>query len=308
MVKMIKNGSISTAMVSCSQNPKSNKERFAEKAHIRAEKRREEEKIKTNKWFERIGNAFIGKNDKENSVSLYDYMSSIVEVYKAFKEEYDDLEKLDIGNHIEFVNYKEEYNYRALVLRIYNFRETSLISNGEYHLHIIEHALGKNLQPLVCAYLTDEDNNEVVHSKVNEAKYNVLGGYIDLFSKYAPLFRIYMLQLYDYDNEVIKNKGIHGKITLNAPYGILNRLSGVTLKLGDFCRFNTLDVSYHINDNDMSIDKTYSILVNGNGVRINNIDEVLKSIQIDRDLISLYDVLNVLSKEHNKTNELILPN
>ncbi len=94
-----------------------------------------ESEKKVNEWLKKASKIFTrGKN---NLISLKDFILTVNKIYCAFKEEYDNLEKMNIGNDINVLSYNNESG-RQLYLKISDVSCDAIVPKGFNYLLINE--------------------------------------------------------------------------------------------------------------------------------------------------------------------------
>ena len=165
---------------------------------------------KINSWFKRVNLLLTNTCSKDdfkekgfdinsievttdNSISLYDLLASFNKMYLAFQKEYRSLKKLPFGESIQigdfckFGNVEEE----SRLLPIYVDSPT-FTNHDKTVLYIYEE---KGIVSSFAANLPDEITN--YHEDVNFDSSD-LKGYLDLFEKYALLFRLFKILKFNY--------------------------------------------------------------------------------------------------------------
>ena len=125
----------------------------------------------------------------ENTISLYDFVSSYKELYDQFKEEYQTINKLNIGNNNNVIEYIDNGDYRMLSLQLNDQEEGSIVPGDEYNRLIIEER--PDYKNSLNAYFASGSTYRLKTPTVTNVDQDILRSYLDLFGKYYPLFELY---------------------------------------------------------------------------------------------------------------------
>lgn len=139
-------------------------------------------------WIKKIGDSFTS-NDDDNSITLYNFVESYMKLYSDFKEEYESLEKLNIGEYNNVIEYIDNDNFRLLSLQLNEQEKDSIVPAEIYNRLIIQE--NYNSKNGILAYFSTGSSkcNRVV--PVTNVSSSILTGYLDLFGKYRQLFDFY---------------------------------------------------------------------------------------------------------------------
>lgn len=156
----------------------------------------------------------------DDSISLLKMVSSFNKLYSSFKKEYDELPKLNLGEHVEVLNYAnysfDNDDYRTLFFYV----EKPTMTNHSYtYLYLRE--INDEIKPFVS-------NNKNVFDKKyyrHDIKLNneIAKKYLDLFQKYELLLNSYQY----FKNKLIFGDGTHCIITTIDNYHNSSLLEGL---------------------------------------------------------------------------------
>lgn len=135
-------------------------------------------------WLE-YANIIFANNSKKVT-SLKEFTENFYNAYMSFKEDYDKIEKLNIGNLVNVLYFSEDENSRHLELVVENDEEGTIKPDGFIYLNIIERD-GK-----FRAYFTNSQNHNRKISEITDVNPSVLKGYLDVFSKHKEIFNLYL--------------------------------------------------------------------------------------------------------------------
>lgn len=159
--------------------------------------------------------------DYSNSISLYHLVELFNKLYLFFEKDYQKLEKIDLGECIEFLNFYKSSDYRLLEFRIVNPNK-EICDVEETLLYLIED------NEKIFSFVTNNLNffAENYYRKDGELNEELVKKYLDLAEKHS-LF----LDAYKY----FKNKFIFG----NGTTVLFSKVNGVLLK-----KLDTFEVSF----------------------------------------------------------------
>ena len=233
----------------------------------------------------------------DNCISLYDLIKRINEMHISFTKEYNELEKLDLGEDIEIVDYYAypDLSYRELLLFIYN---SKISDSYDDFLHIIDD--NGNVSSYISTGLNLFDKKEYVKTNLDNEK---LKKYIDLIEKYNLLFYLY----YRFRNDLVFGDGthiMHSEIK-SVNDNILDGLDKLIIKLGfDYQSLGTnidlvinLGNEFSINNNECKID------LYGTSIDLDNdcFTDLLKKIYINEKYLNgYYDRVKKIEKVNIK--------
>lgn len=126
--------------------------------------------------------------DYNNTISLYNLVSSFNKLYLEFKKEYETLDKLELGEYIEIVNFsKSEFNQNKYrILRIY-VQKPIICNHNNTILYLVEE--NENLSSFITNRKNDKDYRVIRENiKLNPV---TIKKYLDLFEKYELLLETY---------------------------------------------------------------------------------------------------------------------
>lgn len=184
-------------------------------------------------------NPLVKEVNYDDSISLFNLVSAFNELYKSFKKEYAELEKLPLGKSIEFLEFSkftyDNDNCRVLMMYIdepiiTNHPDTILYLreiNGE----ILSFVNNRLMRPLAKDYYreTVELNNEIVKK------------YLDLFEKYDQLLKMYNY----FKNQFVFGDGSNTIVTaingdlledlheFKISFGTFDEITELVINLGD---------------------------------------------------------------------------
>lgn len=217
--------------------------------------------------------------DTTNCISLYNLIYSINKMHCLFKKEYEELEKLDLGDDIKILGFnKFEHQLRVLDMLVY---KPKMLNTNYTYLYLRE------VNGVSMPYITNEisiHSDNGFYRKTIKLPAKTVKKYLDLFEKYELL-----LKLYKYlNNRIIFNDGTYMLYTRieSTNDGILNDF--VSFKIGmDENHFMKPGSHININvnlRNDFSIDlERCNVALNENEISLNS-DEyvnILKNTYIN---------------------------
>ncbi len=247
------------------------------------------------KWIDKTVKTFIG-NDEDNSILLYDFVSSYKNLYDQFKEEYDNLEKLNIGYYNNIIEYIDGKDFRMLSLQLNEQEEDSIVPGKEYNRLIIRERYDcKN--EAIEAYFVTGSTNDSKSKKLTGVNTDVLRGYLDLFGKYYPLFDLYrdinMGGCYNHSQSITfkiigkNNSLINGldsiEIFISSHYVMnINHSTLINVDLSDGIKVNPSKSIAKIDD--------LEVLAFSNYILKPTLETALNTIKVNRDYIRNYDL------------------
>lgn len=124
----------------------------------------------------------------DSSISLFELVSSFNKLYLEFKEEYDKLEKLDLGDNVELINFNKysvnDSNYRVSKFYISG---SHLTTSSDTFLYLRE--INGKIKPFVTNDYHRSDK-KYFYKDINLDR-EIAKKYLDLFEKYNSLLTIY---------------------------------------------------------------------------------------------------------------------
>ena len=142
-----------------------------------------------------IDNIEINRN---NCISLYDLIEAFNRMHRAFKSEYNHLNKLDLGKEINVLNFiKYEEELRVLDMLVY---KPSMINEKYTYLYLRE--VNGKIMPYITNEIGFHSDNGFYRVPVKLPVKSVKA-YLDLFEKYELLFELYK----SLGNRIIYNDG-----------------------------------------------------------------------------------------------------
>lgn len=194
---------------------------------------KENEYILLNTWLDKVKYHFAHYDNldeiaEEDLISLKELAILIQTTYLRFKEEYETLEKIDIGKNNNVLDfYNDGCCGRLLHMQINEQEEKTIVPNGFHYLTIGdfngEHELSFK-------------NSEMINKKsitIDNVDSRILDGYLNLFEKYYPIFKLYV-DLYE-NNYLASNRSQYlmmGMDTNND--SLINGLNGIEFNIQNF--------------------------------------------------------------------------
>lgn len=179
--------------------------------------------------------------DYSDSMSLFNFIASFNKLYVLFKEDYDQLEKMNIGKEIYPLSFQkftsDNDDYRLLIL----FVDRPTITSHKRTILYLREINGK-MEPFV----TDDYNSYRENVVLDNTKAQA---YLDLFEKYSLL-----LETYNYlDNRQMFGDGTNSMFTVIDDYqsNLLEGLKKFNLRISS-SYFDTgyyVDLSINLGDN-----------------------------------------------------------
>lgn len=124
--------------------------------------------------------------DYTNSVSFFHFVSSFNKLYLSFKEEYEQLENLNLGEHVDVIDFCEYEDGREIRLEVYNPYTINVNDNDPFvYLYEDRSEIGAYADNHI-PFFDEEYRKEEL--KIDKA---VIKKYLDLFKKYDALFIAY---------------------------------------------------------------------------------------------------------------------
>ena len=217
-----------------------------------------------NTWLDKVKYHFAHYDNldeiaEEDLISLKEIATLVQASYSRFKEEYKTLEKLDIGKNNNVIDfYNDGCCGRLLYMQINEQEEKTIVPNGFHYLTISdfngEHELSFK-------------NSEIINRKsitIDNVDSRILDGYLDLFEKYYPIFKLYD-DLYE-NNYLASNRSQYlmmGMDTNND--SLINGLNGIEFNIQNFSEMgNNYIIRLYVDlQNGVNIDyKKSKIIVN----------------------------------------------
>lgn len=143
--------------------------------------------------------------NKENCVSLYELMLSFNNLHSKFINEYDQIEKLDLGKKVDIDYYEKKDNIRKMRLLI---DDSKITDEDDVDLYIFED--NGNITSIV----TDAGKSYIDGKEIELDKDKIIK-LLDLFEEYHQLFDLY--------------KKLNNKIIVsNGPFTLFTQIGDVT--------------------------------------------------------------------------------
>ena len=135
-----------------------------------------------NIWLDKVNYLFSHDNNlsvvhDEELISLKELATLIQTTYLRFKEEYETLEKLDIGKNNNVIYFYNDGCSRLLYMQVNEQEEKTIVPNG-FHYLTIEDSSGKHELSLKN---TEIFCDEMKIIKIDNIESRILNGYLALF-------------------------------------------------------------------------------------------------------------------------------
>ena len=125
----------------------------------------------------------------DETININDYLKIIQKKHREFKEEYESLEKINLGKSINIAGYTEDSSIRGLRIKLNSNEKGTIVPGSEFEYLDIFSEEGRTWAQFITKY---EYSGKVVPLKgVSE---EVLNNYLELFFKYRKLFELDMKQ------------------------------------------------------------------------------------------------------------------
>ena len=174
----------------------------------------------------------------DDSINLFNLVSSFNELYKSFKKEYAELEKLSLGKCVEVLTFDKftfkNNNYRLLTMYI---DEPLITSHPDTILYLRE--INGKIMPFVTNELNIFDKN--YYNDDIELNNLISKKYLDLFEKYDQLLKMYnyfkiQCVFGDGSNTIIseiKGDFLEELYEFNITFGTFDEITKLVINLGD---------------------------------------------------------------------------
>ena len=258
---------------------------------------------KLNKWLEKSKyNLSYGDNEKD-LVSLREYIEIIQKVYSSFKEEYEDIEKLNIGKYNNVLFYCDADDSKFLELQINEQEKDSIVPEDYGYCCLI---MGES-KGTVYAYFRKDDmiGSPSIDIKVDP---EIIREYLRVFGKYYALFETF--------KEIIFGKCICSKhnqhlyLKTDTPNdSLIDDLDGIVINLfTDNFMSDNYSVELYVDLSDgIKIDYEKSHTIENNTrygkayMQDGLLEDWLDDIKVDYHKLPNYKKLEELAKEKGKT-------
>jgi len=187
-----------------------------------------------NTWLDNLYYYFTHDNNNseipnERLISLKELATFIQTVYRDFKEEYRTLEKLDIGENNNVLCYNNDGNNRILYMQINKQGEKTIVPKGHRYLTI--RCFNGEYKLSFTNAETFSDERKIITIKNIDSR--ILSGYLDLFEKYYPIFKLY----YDLhrNNSLASNGNQYLNMMMDTTNNsLINGLNGIEFNIQNF--------------------------------------------------------------------------
>ena len=223
---------------------------------------------------------------EKDLISLKELATLIQNVYVNFKEEYNNLEKLDIGENNNVLYYGVDDKSRILYMQINEQGKKTIVPkrsryltfrevNGKYDLYF------QNTE-IFC--------DDLKFDHIYNIDSNILNGYMDLFGKYYPIFKLY----YDlhHNDSLASSRSQYLAMRMDTVNdSLINGLNGIEFNLQNFCEMgNNFIVRLYVDlRNGVNIDYNRSKIIVNDSVKKTGgfgyteiLDHVFKNIRFNR--------------------------
>ena len=144
------------------------------------------------------------KVNYDNCISLYDIVEKFNILHKTFKKRYNDLEKFDLGRHIDISNFikNDNINYRCLLIYI---DEPTMINEKYTDLYLVER--DNEIKSFITNNLNVFDKKH--YYKEIDLDKKIVKQYLDLFENYSILLYLY----HRFENGILFGDGTYTLFT-----------------------------------------------------------------------------------------------
>ncbi len=196
-------------------------------------------------------NPIVKEVNYDDSISLFNLVSSFNELYKSFKKEYAELDKLPLGKSVEVLSFDKftfkNENYRILVMYI---DEPLITPHPDTILYLRE--IDGKLMSFVTNNLNFLDKN--YYNNDVELNSAISKKYLNLFEKYDQLLKMYNY----FKNQCIFGDGSNTIVT-EVKGDLLEELHEFKISFGTFGEITKLAIN--LGDNfGLSYDKCHFIV------------------------------------------------
>ncbi len=236
----------------------------------------------------------------QNCISLYNLVYAFNKLYLAFKKEYNELEKIEMGRSIEIVQFKkfsdeDGKEYRTLIIDI---DEPTIINQPDTLLYLRD--IDGQMETFVTNNLNPFDKN--YYFKYVSLDNEKVKKYLDLFEKYKLLLELYyylrMQLVFGDGSTILQTKINDGNSNL---FDNLENSNITMASLGWLSANDEANISIHLGDN-FDVDSTNSSLIL-DGVNMDTdastYTKILQSVYINGQYLSEYKDRNKDSKNDN---------
>ncbi len=230
---------------------------------------KEKEYILLNTWLDKVKYLFTHDSnlseipDKE-LISLKELATLIKNAYSRFKEEYETLEKLDIGKNNNVLDFYKDECGRLLYMQINEQEEKTIVPKGFHYLILKNFDGGYNLS-FTNTEILSYDRKVIT---INNLDSRLLNGYLDLFERYYPIFKLYV-DLHENDS-LTSNRSHYLKMRMDTTNdSLINGLNGVEFNIQNFSEMgNNFIIKLYIDlRNGITIDYNKSKIIVNDSVK-----------------------------------------
>lgn len=245
-----------------------------------------------NTWLKKVEYIFaqeysLDEIQKEELISINELVKIIHDFYQKFKEEYNHLEKMDIGNNNNIISYIDNEGFRILIMQINEQDDKTIVPEDFYQMTITD-----DNNRLELSF----ENSEtfIIKDNINPI---ILKNYLDLFSKYYPIFSLY--RDLNQQNLIVSNRNNYLMMRMNATEdSLINGLEGIEFIIQNF---NELGNNYVIN---LKIDLKDDIKINNKNSKIYINDQEIKKGPLYKKILD--EVFNNIKFKRSKLNNIEL--
>lgn len=261
-----------------------------------------------NTWLDKVYYLFTHDNNLnkipvEELISLKELATLIQTVYLKFREEYKTLEKLNIGKNNNILDFYSNDFGRLLYMLINEQDEKTIVPQGFRYLTISDF----NDKPELSFQNTEifcDDRKDITIDNIDS---RILNGYLDLFEKYYPIFKLYV-NLHQ-NNCLVANGSQYLMMIMDTNNdSLINGLNGIIFNIQNFSEMcnNSIIRLYVDLRNGVNIDfSKSSIIINDSIVNAKGFDykamliDVFENIKFNR---SNLEESNIMEFQENQNN------
>ena len=232
-------------------------------------------------------------------ISIKEFLELLHQVYSSFKRDYNELEKVNIGNYNNFDRFISK-NSRLLTLHLGNQEDDSILPEMCLSLTIEEDSEGK-----INTYFNTMMNNNDNSSKQAEVKPEIWKGYLDFFEKYQPLFSFISHLILNPTVEDKKNNSLNIRLVPHLG-SFINNIDAVVINLNCESSYTNYQIKLYVDFSSEEIKINYDkskVLIDDEELTLldNSIfDNVYENIRICRNNVN-FERLESFNDEINHT-------